>query len=119
MGWAKTAGTKVAFGTDLLFQPDGTGKQKLLLTRFAGVFGDAGALPVATSGNAELFARSGERHPYKEAKLGVIQPGAWVDVLLVDGDPTQDIRLLADPERNLLVIVKDGRVYKNTVPRRI
>lgn len=40
------------------------------------------------------------------------------DVLLVDGDPTQDIHLVADPERNLLVIVKDGRVYKNTMPRR-
>jgi hypothetical protein len=39
--WAKTHGTKVAFGTDLLFQPDGTRNEPRFLTRFAKVFGDA------------------------------------------------------------------------------
>ncbi|WP_159980575.1 MULTISPECIES: amidohydrolase family protein [unclassified Novosphingobium] len=111
--WAKAAGTRVAFGTDLLFQPEGTGAQSRLLTRFAKVFGAVGTLQIATSGNCELFALSGERNPYKEARLGTIERGAWADMLLVDGDPTRDINLLQDYERNLVVIMKDGRVWKN------
>ena len=114
--WAKTAGTRVAFGIDLLFQPDGTGQQPQLLTRFARVFGNVGALKIATSGNCELFAMSGERNPYKGAKLGVIERGAWADMLVVKGDPTQNIELLKDYDRNLDVIVKDGRVYKCRLP---
>lgn len=114
--WAKEAGVPVAFGTDLLFQPQGTWQQNTLLTRFAKVFGNAGALRIATSGNAQLFALSGLRNPYKEAKLGVIEAGAWADMLLINGDPTQDINVLKDYERNLLLIVKDGKVYKNIVP---
>jgi imidazolonepropionase-like amidohydrolase len=106
----------VAFGTDLLFQPNGTGAQNELLTRFARVFGNTGALRIATSGNCELFALSGDRNPYKEAKLGVLQRGAWADMLLVDGDPTQNIDVLKDYERNLAVIIKNGKVWKNTLP---
>jgi imidazolonepropionase-like amidohydrolase len=46
----------------------------------------------------------------------VLREGAWADVLLVDGDPTQDIGVLRDYERNLAVIIKDGKVHKNTLP---
>lgn len=111
--WAKAQGTRVAFGTDLLFQPNGTGAQPALLTRFAKVFGNVGTLSIATSGNCELFAMSGERNPYKDAKLGVLQRGAWADMLLVNGDPTQNIDVLKDYERNLAVIIKGGKVWKN------
>ena len=52
----------------------------------------------------------------KGAELGVLREGAWADVLLVDGDPTQDIGVLRDYERNLAVIIKDGKVHKNTLP---
>jgi imidazolonepropionase-like amidohydrolase len=65
-------------------------------------------MKMATSGNCELFALSGERHPYKQAKLGVLQEGAWADMLLVEGDPTEDINVLGDPQRNFVVIIKDG-----------
>jgi imidazolonepropionase-like amidohydrolase len=115
-GWAKANNVKVAFGTDMLFQPNGTWKQNELLTRFAKVFGNVETLRIATSGNAALFAMSGERNPYREAKLGVLEDGAWADMLLVDGDPTKDINLLADPQRNFLLIIKDGRIFKNTLP---
>ena len=111
--WARLHGTRVAFGTDMLFQPDGTYKQSELLTRFARVFGNAGALRIATSGNCELFALSGRRNPYGEARLGVLERGAWADMLLVEGDPTQDINLLTNPDRNLAVIIKGGQVHKN------
>jgi imidazolonepropionase-like amidohydrolase len=114
--WAKKYNTKVAFGTDLLFAPAGTKNQNLLLTRLAQVYSPVEVLKIATSGNCTLFAMSGPRNPYKEAPLGVLQEGAWADMLLVEGDPTQDINVLADPERNFVVIIKDGRVYKNTLP---
>ena len=114
--WAKAHGTKVAFGTDLLFQPEGTHKQNELLTRFARVYGNAETLRIATSGNCELFAMSGGRNPYKEAKLGVLQEGAWADMLLVDGDPTTDIDVLRDYEKNLVLVMKDGKIYKNRLP---
>ena len=107
--------TRIAFGTDLLFQADETGRQSELLTRYARIFGNAGALRIATSGNCDLFAMSGGRNPYGEARLGVLERGAWADMLLVEGDPTQDIELLRNPERNLAVIVKGGRIYKNTL----
>lgn len=86
-----------------------------MLTRFAQIYSNVEELKIATSGNCELFALSGERNPYKEAKLGVLQEGAWADMLLVDGRPTRDITILANPERNFVVIAKNGAIYKNTV----
>ncbi len=56
---------------------------------------------------------SGPRNPYG-AKLGVIEVGAFADMLLVDGNPLADIALITDPERNFKIIMKDGNVYKNT-----
>ncbi len=73
-------------------------------------------LSMATGTNAELLALSGPRNPYPGA-LGVVEEGALADLLLVDGDPTADIRLVANQERNFLVIMKDGKVHQNTVPR--
>jgi imidazolonepropionase-like amidohydrolase len=69
-------------------------------------------LQMATSRNAELLALSGKRTPYAGA-LGVIEEGALADLLLVDGNPLEQLALLADPEKNLLVIMKDGRIYKD------
>lgn len=69
----------------------------------------------AFSRNAELLARSGELHPYREGPLGVIEPGAYADIIIVNGDALKDISLLADPESNFKVIMKDGRAYKNTL----
>ena len=61
--------------------------------------------------NAELLALSGLRSPY-QGRLGVVEPGAMTDLLLVDGDPLVDLEVIADPERNFVVIVKDGRIVK-------
>lgn len=116
--WAKRYHVNVAFGTDLLFGPAETYKENLMLTRFAQIYSNFEVLKIATSGNCALFALSGPRNPYKEAKLGVLEAGAWADVLLVDSDPTQDINLLADPQRHFLLIIKDGRIYKDALPKR-
>ncbi|MFE6049299.1 amidohydrolase family protein [Kitasatospora sp. NPDC056446] len=113
--WAREQGAKIAFGTDLLLEPEKAGLQNEMLTRLSTVFGfqPAEALRIATSGNAELFRLSGERDPYKVARLGQITEGAWADVLLVEEDPTQDLTVLGDPDKNLTVIIKDGHIYKN------
>lgn len=66
----------------------------------------------ATSGNAELLAMSGIRNPYP-GKLGVIEPGAYADLLLVNGDPFADISILEHPDSALALIMKDGRIYKD------
>ena len=75
-------------------------------------FTPAEALRMATATNGELLALSGLRSPY-EGKLGVVEAGALADLLLVEGDPLADIRLIEDPERNFRIIMKDGVIYKN------
>jgi imidazolonepropionase-like amidohydrolase len=69
----------------------------------------------ATSNAAELLALSGSRNPYKDGPLGVLREGAYADLLLVDGNPLENLRILEDPARNLVLIMKDGRIYKNTL----
>lgn len=115
LAWARGHGVKLAFGTDFLLDPAESHKQGEMLTRLTTRFGftPTETLKIATSGNAALFRLCGERDPYRHAPLGVIRPGAWADILVVNGDPTQDVSLLADPEANLALIVKGGRVYKN------
>ncbi len=70
-------------------------------------------LVMATGTNAELLALSGKRNPYP-GKLGVVEEGALADLLLVDGNPLENIELIADPAKNFVVIMKDGKIYKNT-----
>ena len=75
----------------------------------------AEALAMATGTNAQLLTMSGNRNPYPD-KLGVVDEGALADLLLVDGNPLENIQLIADPARNFVVIMKDGKIYKNIVP---
>src|SRR5690606_8021258 len=109
---AKQYGIKVAFGTDILFSPIGGERQTFELVKMTEWYSAGEALAMATSINGELLKLSGPRDPYP-GKLGLVEEGALADLLLVDGDPLADIRLLEDPARNLVVIMKDGRIYKN------
>jgi imidazolonepropionase-like amidohydrolase len=112
---AKQYGIKTAFGVDALFDPAVAARQGDWVVRLLRWYTPAEALRMITADNAELLALSGLRSPYP-GKLGVVAEGALADLLLVEGDPLANIALLADPERNLRVIVKDGRIYKNTLP---
>lgn len=105
---------KTAFGTDVLFSPALAKRQGELLAKLARWYSSAEALTMATSNNAELLAICGKRNPYP-GKLGVVEEGALADLLLVDGNPIENIKLVADPAKNFVVIVKDGKVYKNTL----
>lgn len=67
-----------------------------------------------TSVTAGLLEMSGKRNPYT-GKLGVIEEGALADVILVNGNPLEDVSILANPDENIPVIIKDGVVVKNTL----
>jgi len=69
---------------------------------------------MATSGNAALLELSNLRNPYP-GKLGVIEKGAFADILILNGSPLEDIRVIEDPARNMAVIMKDGRIHKNGI----
>lgn len=116
LGLAKKYKIKTAFGTDILFSPGLTKRQGEILTMWTRWFTPAETLAIATGTNAELLALSGLRSPY-QGKLGVVEEGALADLLLVDGDPLAHIELLADPAKNLLVIMKDGVVVKDALRR--
>ena len=102
---------------DILFDPKAAAGQGANLTRLLRWHSSAEILKMATSVNAELLALSGPRSPY-EGKLGVVEEGALADLLLVDGDPLANIGLIERPEENFLMIVKDGKIYKNVLPNK-
>ena len=85
-----------------------------MLTHLTRWYGNAEILTMATATNAELLAISGPRNPYP-GKLGVIEEGAFADLLLVDGNPIENIELIANPEKSFLIIMKDGKIYKDAL----
>lgn len=113
---AKKYKLKTAFGTDILFSPALAKRQGELLAMLVKWYTPAETLAMATSTNAQLLAMSGKRNPYP-GKLGVVEEGALADLLLVDGNPLENINLIADAAKNFNVIMKDGKIYKNTLAR--
>jgi len=115
MNTAKKIGLPVAFGTDAF------GSQRAY---DAGVrefgyrlrwFDSLEILKQATSHNAKLLSLTGPRNPYPDGPLGVIEEGAYADLLIVDGDPLSDVRVLEEHEQNLRLIMKNGKIYKDTL----
>jgi imidazolonepropionase-like amidohydrolase len=94
---------------------------------FAREFGNFEALKAMTSTAGELAALTGKNNPYLEGKLGVVEEDAYADLLLVDGNPLEDMTVIganpkyfdaADRDRgieSIRVIMKDGKIYKNTL----
>ena len=111
---AKKHGANVAFGTDILFSPANVGTQGKQLAKLARWYSNAEVLRMATSENAKLLALCGNRNPYP-GKLGEIVPGALADLIVIDGDPTVNLQLIADPDANMKLIMKNGKIYKNAL----
>jgi imidazolonepropionase-like amidohydrolase len=111
---AKRYKIKTAFGTDILFSRRLAQRQGELLTKLVRWYTPAETLAMATGTNAQLLAMSGLRNPYP-GTLGVVEEKALADLLLVDGNPLDNINLIADPAKNFKVIMKDGKIYKNTL----
>lgn len=110
---AKKYNIKTAWGTDVLFSQALAQQQGAILASLSRWYTPAEALIMATSTNAELLSLSGNRNPYP-GKLGLIEQGALADLLLVDGNPLEELELVADPA-NFVVIMKDGVIYKDTL----
>ena len=90
-------------------------QQGAILASLVRWYTPAEALVMATSTNAQLLALSGKRNPYP-GKLGVVEQGALADLLLVDGNPLDNINLIADPANSFKIIMKDGVIYKDALP---
>lgn len=111
---AKKLGVKLAWGTDFLFEPELNDEQNSYVLRLQKWFTNAEILKMITQDNGELLQLSGLRSPYA-GKLGVVEEQALADLILVDGNPLKDLSLIANPDKNFLVIIKDGQIYKNTI----
>ena len=112
---AKKHDLKIAFGSDVFLSKDAYALQSMEWVARSEFFTPVENLRQATSIGGEILALSGPRSRYKEGPLGVIKPGAFADLLLIDGEPLNDIKILADPDSNLRLIMKDGVIYKNTL----
>ncbi|MDF0519373.1 amidohydrolase family protein [Bradyrhizobium yuanmingense] len=110
---AKKYKIKTAWGTDVLFSRTLARRQGAILASLARWFSPAEVLIMATSTNGELLALSGKRNPYP-GKIGVVEHGALADLLLVEGNPLENIDLVGDPTK-FIVIMKDGTIYKNAL----
>ena len=114
--FAKKYKLKTAFGTDIVFSQKMAQRQGAMLASLVRWYAPAEVLKMATGDNAQLLALSGLRSPYA-GKLGVVEEGALADLLLVDGNPLENIKLIEDHAKNFLVIMKDGKLYKNLAAR--
>ncbi|MBP4139919.1 metal-dependent hydrolase family protein [Flavobacterium geliluteum] len=114
---AKKYNVKTAWGTDVLFDSKIASKQGTKLSKMTRWYTPFEILKMATSTNAELLRMSKKRDPYQKGKLGEITEGAYADMLLVDGNPLENIKLVDDPEKNFLLIMKDGIIYKNILKK--
>lgn len=113
---ARKHGVRVGWGTDILLNPRAQGAQNQFLTRMLRWYQAPEILKMATRDNGELLTMAGPRNGY-EGAVGIIEAGAFADLLLVAGNPLEDLKLVENPERNFVVIMKDGHIYKNTIRR--
>jgi len=110
--YAKKYNVKTVFGTDMLFDPVLAAKQGKFLAKMQKWYTPYEALKIATHDNGQLLKLSGPRDPYP-GELGVVKEGALADLILVDGNPLENLGLVADADKNFVVIMKGGKIYKN------
>jgi imidazolonepropionase-like amidohydrolase len=103
---ARAEGVPVVLGTDLLGR---------MHARQSGEFnlrlGTMSAVEILQSATIEAA-----RLMRLEGTIGELIPGAWADLLVVDGDPTRELSMLTEPQHGLRLIMKAGRVYRNSLP---
>jgi imidazolonepropionase-like amidohydrolase len=113
---AKKYKLKLAWGTDNLFSAANATRQGAMLVQMGKWFTPAEVLAMATGTNAQLLQLSGLRNPYP-GKLGMVEEGALADLLLVDGNPLENLKLVETPDKSFVLIMKGGTVHKNLLAR--
>ncbi len=100
---AYKAGVNLAYGTDLLgiLHEDQSSEFRIR----AEIMKPEDIFRQATSLAAELFRMEGE--------VGTVEPGARADLLIVDGNPLEDLSLMEGQGQHMMLIMKDGKAYKN------
>ncbi len=105
---------KIAFGADVVGPID---VQRTANNEFvvrAKYWPASEVLKQATYNNGRMLREeTGPRNPYPEGELGVIKEGAYADIIIVNGNPLENIEYLADPYNKIVLIMKNGVIYKN------
>lgn len=105
----------IVFGTDASDDPDYVAKrQHQDIGLFQKRFGSLKTLRALTGNVYELGKLCTYQHPYADGKLGLLEEGAYADLLLVDGNPVEDASILCDIN-HIRLVMKDGAIYKNTL----
>ena len=119
----------MGFGTDIVVVSKASSRnlRDYQITQWGESFGNLRTLKAMTSENGKLMALAGEKNNYPE-KLGVVEPGAYADLILVDGNPLQDLSVIgavpsmfkstprATPSvTTIRVVIKNGVIVKNTL----
>jgi len=114
MKLAKKYQAKVLFGTDMIFSDEARAVQAKELTVRKKWFTDPEIMIQATGNGGEaLWNLTGKRNPY--GKVGVIEEGAMADIIVLSKNFMEDVSIIEDAENNLKLIMKDGKLYKNTL----
>ena len=114
MKLAKKYKAKTLFGTDMIFSDEARADQAKELTVRKKWFTDPEIMIQATGNGGEaLWNLTGKRNPY--GKVGVIEEGAMADIVILSKNFMEDVSIIEDAENNLKLIMKDGKVYKNTL----
>ena len=109
----------LVFGTDILATPsttiqmDDSANQEFV--QLAKYMSNAEVLLTATGNAAKLIEEMGPNNPYLDGPKGVIKTGAYADLIIINGNPLEDINLLTTPDETFDLIMKDGVIYKNAL----
>ncbi len=127
---AKEYNVNLGWGSDVIVVTKSVWRSSrdFQITQWGRAFGNFSTLKAMTSDNGRLMALTGDMNPYPEGKLGVIEEGAYADIILVDGNPLEDLSVLgASPSMfeskprstssvdTIPFVMKDGEIYKNTL----
>jgi imidazolonepropionase-like amidohydrolase len=103
------------FGTDLAMTKEwGDRYQPAEFRAKKKIHGSYKGLLTATGNVHRLFQLCTYRNPYPEGKIGVLEAGSFADLLLIHGNPVEDLDLLAD-KNHIKLIMKNGKIFKNTL----
>lgn len=110
--WVKKYGIKCAFGSDVVGLPEVHENQLKEFPARKELFGSFQGIKQATSYAAELLGLCTYLNPYIDGKIGVIEEGAYADLLIIRGNPVEDLDILGNKD-NILVVMKDGKIVKD------